>query len=112
MQDTGRATNATFFNIDARLSPEDLSRLTGVALSTLSNWRSTNQGPVYFRFGRKVWYHRADVEEWMISQRRNTNGVARSERKLALQIPDRRKESRRDHRFGGYETKRAKSADD
>jgi predicted DNA-binding transcriptional regulator AlpA len=112
MENTGLSTNTAFFNINARLSPEDLSHLTGVAQATLANWRSTNQGPAYFRFGRKVWYHLADVEEWMSSQRRNTNGVTKSERKVALPIPGRRTEGRRDHRFGGYETKRTKSADD
>ena len=38
-----------------------------IAVKTLQNWRSANppRGPAYQKAGRKVLYHRRDVERWI-----------------------------------------------
>jgi predicted DNA-binding transcriptional regulator AlpA len=44
-------------------------RLTGVNDGTLRYWRSTDQGPAWFRLGeRKIAYLRSDVERWLSQQ--------------------------------------------
>ena len=48
---------------------EEAARLTGVNAGTLRYWRSTNQGPPWFRLGpRKIAYLRSDLERWLRDQ--------------------------------------------
>jgi predicted DNA-binding transcriptional regulator AlpA len=48
---------------------EGVSAMTGVKTGTLRYWRSTGQGPAWFRLGpRKIAYRRSDVERWMREQ--------------------------------------------
>lgn len=47
------------------LNTEQVSALTGLAVSTLQNWRTEGAGPRYVKIGRAVRYHRRDVEEWV-----------------------------------------------
>jgi hypothetical protein len=54
---------------DEVLSSAETSELTRVKAGTLRYWRSTGQGPAWFRLGpRKIAYLRGDVESWMRSQ--------------------------------------------
>lgn len=54
---------------DDVISSEETSRLTSVREGTLRYWRSTGQGPAWFRLGaRKIAYRRSDVERWMGEQ--------------------------------------------
>ncbi len=37
---------------------------------TLTAWRHLGKGPPYFKVGRQVFYRRADLAEWLGTQRR------------------------------------------
>ena len=51
------------------MTSEETSELTHVKAGTLRYWRSTGQGPAWFRLGpRKIAYRRSDVERWMREQ--------------------------------------------
>lgn len=45
------------------------SALTGVAASTLENWRSRGFGPKFLKIGRKVMYDPRDIEAWKDTRR-------------------------------------------
>jgi predicted DNA-binding transcriptional regulator AlpA len=48
------------------LTSGEVSDLTHVKEGTLRYWRSTDQGPAWFRLGpRKIAYRRSDVERWL-----------------------------------------------
>ena len=38
-----------------------------VAIATLEKWRVLGRGPRFIRVGRKVFYRRRDVEQWLTS---------------------------------------------
>jgi predicted DNA-binding transcriptional regulator AlpA len=57
------------------LNEREVSTLTGLALPTLRNYRSTNQGPPYVKVGRAVRYSLSDVYEYM-EARKITPGTA------------------------------------
>lgn len=46
-------------------TPEDVSRLLGVPVKTLYQWRSLRQGPPGFRVGRHLRYDPVAVERWV-----------------------------------------------
>jgi excisionase family DNA binding protein len=47
------------------LTPEDVSRITGISLETLSQWRSKKIHLPYLKIGRLIRYDRRDVEEYL-----------------------------------------------
>jgi predicted DNA-binding transcriptional regulator AlpA len=49
------------------LSDKDISRITGINLSTLRNWRRSGHGPVYMKMGSKngsVLYPEIEFRIW------------------------------------------------
>ena len=46
--------------------------LGGVALETLADWRKHGKGPVFTKIGKRVMYQRADVDSWLMAQRRQS----------------------------------------
>ncbi|MGY4358479.1 excisionase family DNA binding protein [Bradyrhizobium sp. i1.3.1] len=44
--------------------------------STLDKLRCHGGGPTYFKLGRAIVYARADLDEWMLSRRRDSTAVA------------------------------------
>ena len=50
------------------LTPKELSEYLGIKVTTLSNWRSTGEGPIFMKLGREqqspVRYRLADVLAW------------------------------------------------
>ena len=44
----------------------------GVTVETLMNWRKKNQGPAYYRFGRRFYYKESDIAAWA---QRNKGGA-------------------------------------
>lgn len=51
------------------ITSSETSEMTKVAEGTLRYWRSTGQGPAWFRLGpRRIAYRRSDVEKWMRKQ--------------------------------------------
>lgn len=47
------------------LTPDEVSKLTGVAGDTLAQWRSRKQHLPYLKIGRHVRYDQRDVEAYL-----------------------------------------------
>ncbi|WP_312979511.1 helix-turn-helix domain-containing protein [Corynebacterium sp.] len=47
-----------------RINPKEAAVIVGREVTTLSWWRSTGQGPDYYKDGRRVFYLRKDVEAY------------------------------------------------
>lgn len=56
--------------IEPYLSPEQVTDITGFKKQTLANWRSTDFGPPYVKFGRIVRYPKDSLLAWLESQPR------------------------------------------
>jgi excisionase family DNA binding protein len=50
------------------LDPQGLADLFGIAVRTVYNWRSRQEGPRGYRIGGQVRYRRAEVEQWLQQQ--------------------------------------------
>ena len=50
------------------ISREQLARALGLTADTLSRWEARRQGPPCTRIGRKTFYRRAAIQEWIWSQ--------------------------------------------
>lgn len=47
----------------------------GLSASTFEKLRVSGAGPVYIKFGRRVVYHRADLDAWLDGKRRQSTSV-------------------------------------
>ena len=47
------------------LSPEEVSLLYGIPVSTLSTWRSRDKGPNYTKLEGSVFYTAKQMEKWI-----------------------------------------------
>lgn len=54
------------------LSPKDVEKEFGIRQKTLAYWRQECIGPAYTSFGRRVFYERAVLEEYIASGRIQT----------------------------------------
>lgn len=55
-------------NNEARAAtPEQISRIYGIATGTLANMRAKKTGAKYYKVGRKVLYFYEDFENWVKS---------------------------------------------
>jgi predicted DNA-binding transcriptional regulator AlpA len=50
------------------ISRDQLARALGLTADTLSRWEARRQGPPSTRIGRKTFYRRAAVQEWIRAQ--------------------------------------------
>lgn len=50
------------------ISREQLAQALGLTADTLSRWEARRQGPPCTRIGRKTYYRRAAVQEWIRAQ--------------------------------------------
>jgi hypothetical protein len=51
------------------------ARYCGYGVGTLERYRISGAGPVYSRVGRRVLYHRDDLDQWLrLGLRRSTSG--------------------------------------
>ena len=55
------------------LAPKDVEREFGIHQKTLAYWRQESVGPAYTSFGRRVFYERAVLEEYIASGRIQTS---------------------------------------
>lgn len=55
------------------LSPKDVEKEFGIHQKTLAYWRLEGIGPAYTSFGRRVFYERAVLEEYIASGRIQTS---------------------------------------
>lgn len=54
------------------LNIDDVAALTGLSASTLAKRRCAGLPPAFFKLGRTVKYARADIDAWILSQRRTS----------------------------------------
>ena len=59
------------------LAPKDVEREFGIHQKTLAYWRTEGVGPAYTNFGRRVFYERAVLEEYIASGRIQTSESTR-----------------------------------
>jgi predicted site-specific integrase-resolvase len=57
------------------LTDRDVSRMTGIAVQTLRNWRHERKGFPYSKVGRTVRYDPDDVEDYMKKRRVDPEGL-------------------------------------
>ena len=50
------------------VSREELARALGLTADTLARWEARRQGPPCTRIGRKTFYRRAAVQDWIRAQ--------------------------------------------
>lgn len=50
------------------ISREQLARALGLTTDTLSRWQARRQGPPCTRIGRKTFYRRGAIQEWIRAQ--------------------------------------------
>ena len=55
------------------LAPKDVEKEFGIHQKTLAYWRQESVGPAYTSFGRRVFYERAVLEEYIASGRIQTS---------------------------------------
>ena len=93
------------------MSPQELADDLGLSLATLADWRSQGRGPAYLKVGRKIWYPRNRVENWLQSRLKETteDGPKEAIREVALQVHAGRSRIQRVNRFGRHRTKRERS---
>ena len=53
---------------DLIAAPETAKKLH-VEENTLATWRMMGKGPAFVKLGRAVFYHPADIAEWLAKQR-------------------------------------------
>lgn len=59
-----------------RMTPEKAAEFLGVSEATLRNWRSSGDGPPFFRVGR-IFYWKRDVDRWLLSRRVESHETSR-----------------------------------
>src|SRR2546426_4411025 len=88
------------------LSPEELAAMVELSPKTLADWRSARKGPCYLRVGRKIWYPKDLVDDWLETQiQEGENVTSKPKGNLALPIQIRREGAKRNHPFGRHRTK-------
>ena len=50
------------------ISREQLAQELMITADTLSRWEARREGPPCMRVGRKVFYRRSSVEDWLLSR--------------------------------------------
>ena len=59
------------------LDERQASKVLGMAVQTLRNWRHQRRGPVYVKLGRSVRYQMDDLENYIQKQKIDPEGGAR-----------------------------------
>ncbi len=59
---------------DRYYTAEEVSKRFEIALDTLNRWRYERKGPKHFRFGKRIFYHHADIEAYVKEQREKMDG--------------------------------------
>lgn len=59
------------------MSREELATELGVQPKTLAKWQNQRIGPPLVKIGRKVWYRKEAVQEWLRKQEGFGNGATR-----------------------------------
>jgi excisionase family DNA binding protein len=57
---------------ESLLTPGEAAQLLRTNVRTLERWRSTGDGPSFAKIGKRVAYHRAELERWVEQRTRRT----------------------------------------
>ncbi len=52
-------------DLQDRLSSEEAATFLKVSISTIISWRFKRVGPPYLRVGKKIFYRRGDLIQWL-----------------------------------------------
>lgn len=69
--------NTSEGSIKKLLAPKDVEREFGIHQKTLAYWRQEGVGPAYTNCGRRVFYERAALEEYIAAGRIQTSDSIR-----------------------------------
>jgi hypothetical protein len=50
---------------ETTLNEKEASKIIGISVGTLRNWRSQRQGPPYYKVGRRVLYSSSDLRRFL-----------------------------------------------
>ena len=64
---------ACTLNLADYVTHEELAVFLGIQKDTLKKWRCDGKGPSHVKFGRRTLYPKADVLDWLETQRRRTD---------------------------------------
>jgi predicted DNA-binding transcriptional regulator AlpA len=64
------APNPTQFNESDIMLPPEVARMLHCHPLTLLRWHNMRKGPPRIKIGRKVYYHRRDVDEYLRAESR------------------------------------------
>ena len=56
----------------SELTEAEAAQVLGQSPNTLRQWRCQGRGPAWTKAGRRVLYRRADLDDWLAGQRRET----------------------------------------
>jgi len=68
VEDPVTSTTTSAQELDALLTPTEVSDYLGVPVGTLANWRYQGRGPAFLRVGRHVRYRTEDLAAWVGAQ--------------------------------------------
>lgn len=71
---TSTSTTTSAQELDALLTPTEVSDYLGVPVGTLANWRYQGRGPSFLRVGRHVRYRTEDLAMWVEAQLAEISG--------------------------------------
>jgi len=64
--------------LDDWMPRQELAGIIGVSADTLKRWETRRIGPPCIRVGRKVFYRRGAVREWLLEQEARKTAVGRA----------------------------------
>lgn len=67
LQSQGTAINP--FTAETRLNERQVSQLSGLSLSTIQHYRTSGDGPIFEKLGRRVLYRYADILLWLSARK-------------------------------------------
>lgn len=79
IRSVGYGTSSEFVTLPNKklLSPKDVEQEFGIHHKTLAYWRQEGVGPAYTNCGRRVFYERAALEEYIAAGRIQTSDSIR-----------------------------------
>lgn len=54
--------------MDINLTVDEAAELLGISPGTLRNWRCVDRGPISYLNGKRIYYRRSDVTDWLDRQ--------------------------------------------
>lgn len=52
---------------NAPMTPKEASVYTGFSVATLRKWRAERKGPQYFKYNKRIYYNKDDIDTFLNS---------------------------------------------